>query len=178
MKNDGEVLSVDKSAWKLEELRKNAQRQGITIIRTLAEDISMLRPQSIGLFDRVLLDAPCTGLGTMRRKPDIKWRRHIKDPYRLSQLQKELLSHAAQFLNPGGVLVYATCTVLRDENESVAQHLGESHPELAIEPAVEKLPYTCRDMVSGPYYRSWPQKHDVDGFFSARWRGGGTAGRD
>jgi 16S rRNA (cytosine967-C5)-methyltransferase len=170
MKNEGEVLSIDKSAWKLEELQKNAHRQGLTIIRTLAEDISMLRPQSIGLFDRVLLDAPCTGLGTMRRKPDIKWRRHIKDPYRLSQLQKELLPHAAQFLKPGGVLVYATCTVLADENESVVRLLSESNPELALEPAVENLPEACREMVSGPYFRSWPQKHDVDGFFSARWR--------
>jgi 16S rRNA (cytosine967-C5)-methyltransferase len=170
MKNEGEVLSIDKSAWKLEDLLKNAHRQGITIIRTLAEDISMLRPQSIGLFDRVLLDAPCTGLGTMRRKPDIKWHRHIKDPYRLSLFQKELLPHAAQFLKPGGVLVYATCTVLADENESVARHLNESHPELSLEPAAENLPKACREMVSGPYFRSWPQKHDVDGFFSARWR--------
>ncbi|MGA2938204.1 MAG: 16S rRNA (cytosine(967)-C(5))-methyltransferase RsmB [Syntrophobacteraceae bacterium] len=170
MKNQGEVLCVDKSAWKLEEARKNALRQGITIIRSLAEDVLMLRPQSTGLFDRVLLDAPCTGLGTIRRKPDIKWRRHIKDPYRLSRLQKELLSHAAQFLRAGGVLVYATCTVLRDENESVTQHLSESHPELAIESAAENLPDACREMVSGPYYRSWPHKHDVDGFFSARWR--------
>ncbi len=180
MRNEGEVLSVDRSAWKLEELRKNAQRQGITIIRTHAEDISTLQPQSVGLFDRVLLDAPCTGLGTMRRKPDIKWRRHIKDPYRLSQLQKELLSHAAQFLKAGGVLVYSTCTVLKDEDESVVQHLSESHLELAIEPAAENLPYTCREMASGPYCRSWPQKHDMDGFFSARWRGlgTGTASRD
>jgi 16S rRNA (cytosine967-C5)-methyltransferase len=170
MKNEGEVLCVDKSAWKLEESRKNALRQGITIIRTLAEDVLMLRPQSIGLFDRVLLDVPCTGLGTMRRKPDIKWRRHIKDSYRLSRLQKELLSHAAQFLKPSGVLVYATCTVFRDENESVAQHLSESHPELAIESSAENLPDACLEMVSGPYYRSWPHKHDVDGFFSARWR--------
>jgi 16S rRNA (cytosine967-C5)-methyltransferase len=170
MKNKGEVLCVDQSAWKLEEARKNALRQGITIIRALAEDVLMLRPQSIGLFDRVLLDAPCTGLGTMRRKPDIKWRRHIKDPYRLSLLQKELLSHAAQFLKPGGVLVYATCSVLRGENESAARHLSESHPELAIEPAAQNLPYACRQMVSGPYYRAWPHKHDVDGFFSARWK--------
>jgi 16S rRNA (cytosine967-C5)-methyltransferase len=170
MKNEGEVLCVDKSAWKLEEARKNALRQGITIIRSLAEDVLMLRPQSIGLFDRVLLDAPCTGLGTMRRKPDIKWRRHIKDPYRLSRLQKELLSHAAQFLKPGGVVVYATCTVFREENESVAHHLSESHPELAMESAAENLPNACGEMVSGPYCRSWPHKHDVDGFFSARWR--------
>lgn len=170
MKNEGEVLSVDKSAWKLEELQRNTQRQGVTIIRTLAEDILKIDPQAIGLFDRILVDAPCTGLGTIRRKPDIKWRSHIKDPYRLSLLQEELLCHAAQFLKAGGVLVYATCTVFMDENESVAQHLGESHPELAIEPAAENLPGACREMASGPYFRSWPQRHDVDGFFSARWR--------
>ncbi|SPF51703.1 Sun protein [Syntrophobacter sp. SbD1] len=170
MKNQGEVLSVDNSAWKLEEAQKSAQRQGIAIIRTAAEDVMTLQPESAGLFDRVLLDAPCTGLGTIRRKPDIKWRRHIKDPYRLAQLQKELLSYASRFLKPGGVLVYATCTVLGDENESVAGSLGLLHPELALEPAAENLPHACCNMVSGPYYRSLPHKHDVDGFFSARWR--------
>jgi 16S rRNA (cytosine967-C5)-methyltransferase len=170
MKNEGEVLSVDKSAWKLEELQRNAKRQGAAIIRTLAEDILTIRPQDAGIFDRVLVDAPCSGFGTIRRKPDIKWRSHIKDSYRLSVLQKELLSHAAQFLKPGGVLVYATCTVFADENESVAQHLSESHPELVIEAAAEALPSACREMASGPFFRSWPQKHDVDGFFSARWR--------
>jgi 16S rRNA (cytosine967-C5)-methyltransferase len=174
MRNEGEVLSVDKSAWKLEEARKNADRQGITIIRALAEDVFALRPESIGAFDRVLLDAPCTGLGTIRRKPDIKWRTHIKDPYRLSRLQKELLCHASRFLRAGGVLVYATCTVLKDEDESVAEQLSEkSGPDLELEPAAEKLPYTCREMISGPYYRSWPHKHEVDAFFSARWRSRG-----
>ena len=170
MKNEGEVLSVDKSAWKLEELQRNAKRLGVTIIRTLAEEVQALEPESIGLFDRVLVDAPCSGLGTIRRKPDIKWRAHIKDPYRLSRIQQELVSDAARFLKPGGVLVYATCAVLTDENELVARHLSESCPELRIEPAVENLPGACREMVSGPYFRSWPQKHDVDGFFSARWR--------
>ena len=172
MKNEGEVLSVDKSAWKLEEARKNADRQGITIIRTLAEDVLVLQPGSIGLFDRVLLDAPCTGLGTVRRKPDIKWRTHVKDPYRLSLLQTELLSHASRFLRVGGVLVYATCTVLKVEDESVAGRFNTERPDLALEPAARKLPSTCREMISGPYYRSWPHKHEVDGFFAARWRAG------
>ncbi|MDR3556045.1 MAG: 16S rRNA (cytosine(967)-C(5))-methyltransferase RsmB [Syntrophobacteraceae bacterium] len=170
MENEGEVLGVDNAAWKLDEARRNAERQGLTIIRTLAEDGLALQPESTGLFDRVLLDAPCTGLGAVRRKPDIKWRRHIKDSYRLSLVQKELLLHAACFLKPDGVLVYATCTVLGEENEAVAQHLGQSHPELALEPAAEHLPPSCREMVSGPYYRSWPHKHDADGFFSARWK--------
>jgi 16S rRNA (cytosine967-C5)-methyltransferase len=170
MKNEGEVLGVDNSAWKLEEARRNAERQGITITNTIAEDVLSLQPEAEGLFDRVLLDAPCTGFGAVRRKPDIKWRRHIKDPYRLSQTQKELLEQASRFVKPGGVLVYATCTVFREENEAVAQYLDKTHPELEVEPAVEHLPPPCRDMVSGPYYRSWPHKHDTDGFFGARWR--------
>ena len=170
MKNEGEVLSVDKSAWKLDEARGNAERQGISIIRARAEDVLSLQPRAAGLFDRVLLDAPCTGFGAVRRKPDIKWRHHVKDPYRLSQTQKELLEHGSRFLKPGGVLVYATCTVFREENEAVAQYLGKSHPEFEVEPAFEHLPPLCGQMVSGPYYRCWPHRHDADGFFSARWR--------
>ena len=84
------------SEWKLEELVKNAARQGVRIIRPLAEDVLQLKPESIGLFDRILLDAPCTGFGAIRRNPDIKWHRHPKDPYRMSQLQKEMLSHASR----------------------------------------------------------------------------------
>jgi 16S rRNA (cytosine967-C5)-methyltransferase len=170
MKNEGEVLSVDKSAWKLEELQRNAGRQGVEIIRTLTEQIQSLQPRVTGLFDRVLVDAPCSGLGTIRRKPDIKWSGHIKDPYRQSRIQKELTSDAVRFLKPAGVLVYATCTVLSEENEIVARHITESHPELRVEPAAANLPETCREMISDPYFRSWPQKHDMDGFFSARWR--------
>ncbi|MCE5333878.1 MAG: 16S rRNA (cytosine(967)-C(5))-methyltransferase RsmB [Desulfobacteraceae bacterium] len=170
MGNEGEVLSVDKSAWKLEELSLNSERQSLGIIRTLAGDILQLRPETIGLFDRVLLDAPCTGFGTIRRNPDIKWRRHIKDPYRVSQLQKELLAHSASFLKNGGTLVYATCSILRDEDESVAQHLNELDSELVVEDVADRLPENCRTMVSGPYFRSWPQHHGIDGFFAARWK--------
>ena len=113
MENRGEVLAVDKSAWKLEELQRNARRQGVGIVKTLAEDVMDLDAQKTGLFDRVLLDAPCTGFGSVRRNPDIKWRRRPKDPYRMSQLQKELLDRASRFVKSGGVLVYATCTVFR-----------------------------------------------------------------
>lgn len=170
MGNEGEVLAVDKSAWKLEDLEKNAQRQGVEIIRTLSEDILQLDPGKLGLFDRVLLDAPCTGLGSIRRNPDIKWNRHIKDPFRMSQLQKELLSHAALFLKSGGVLVYATCSVLTDENEDVAAGFSLAHPDFRLEPVAGVLPETCHALEAGPYFRPWPHRHDLDGFFAARWR--------
>jgi len=170
MENEGEVLSVDNSAWKLEELENNAQRQGVRIIRTLAEDILQLKPESTGLFDRVLLDAPCTGFGAIRRNPDIKWRRHPKDPYRMSQLQKEMLAQASRFVKSGGTLVYSTCTVFTDENEGVAKQFSEDHPEFRQESAGDFLPESCSGMISGPLFRSWPHRHDVDGFFAARWK--------
>lgn len=170
MKNQGEILSVDNSAWKLEELLKNAARQGIGIISTRTEDVLKLAPESTGLFDRILLDAPCTGFGAIRRNPDIKWRRHIKDPYRMSQIQKQLLLQAATFLKENGILVYSTCTVLTEENEEVAGFLTTECPELRPEPVADFLPESCRHMASGLYLRSWPHQHDVDGFFAARWR--------
>ncbi len=170
MENEGEVLSVDRSAWKLEDMEKNAQRQSVGIIKTLARDILQLDPEKTGAFDRVLIDAPCTGFGAIRRNPDIKWNRHIKDPYRMSQLQTELLARAALFVKSGGTLVYATCTVLTDENEAVARTFSEAHPEFDLEKASDYLPESCSNMVSGPYLRSWPHRHDVDGFFGARWR--------
>ncbi len=170
MENEGEVVSVDRSAWKLEDLEKSAQRQGIGIIRSLDADLLQLDPGKTGLFDRVLIDAPCTGFGAIRRNPDIKWNRHIKDPYRMSQLQAELLDRAALFVKSGGTLVYATCTVLADENETVARTFSEAHSEFGLDKASDYLPESCADMVSGPYLRSWPHRHDVDGFFGARWR--------
>jgi len=170
MENEGEVLSVDRSAWKLEDLRQNAARQGVGITRTMAEDILQIDPAKIGLFDRVLLDAPCTGFGSIRRNPDIKWNRHVKDPYRMSQLQKELLAHAALFVKSGGALVYATCSVLTDENEAVAKGFTQTHPEFVPESAADHIPDNCNTMTSGPYFSSWPHRHDVDGFFAARWK--------
>lgn len=169
MKNRGSVFSVDNSAWKLEDLERNARRQGVEIVQTHAGDILDLAPEQFGKFDRVLLDAPCTGLGVIRRNPDIKWNRHIKDPWRMSQVQKALLSHAALFVKDGGVLVYATCSVLKDEGEAVAEFFSQSYPEFQIDPVAGHLPESCSMMVSGPYLRSWPHKHDVDGFFAARW---------
>ncbi len=169
MEDRGEVLSVDQAAWKLEELRKNALRQGIGIIRTVTADVLELLPEQLGRFDRVLLDAPCTGFGTIRRNPDIKWRRHPKDPYRFSGIQDTLLQHAARFVRKGGTLVYATCTVFREEDEDVAERFNASHPGWTPWDATDFLPHGCREMAQGPYFRSWPHRHGTDGFFAARW---------
>jgi 16S rRNA (cytosine967-C5)-methyltransferase len=170
MGNQGEIVSVDHSAWKLEELRKNAQRQGVNVIEPRAADILEFSPGKEGAFDRVLLDAPCTGFGTLRRNPDIKWRRHVKDPRRFARIQMEMLDHAGLFVKQGGVLVYSTCTLFREENEVVAEHFTSTHPDWEIESAGDHLPDACRGMADGPYFHSWPHRHHVDGFFAARWK--------
>jgi 16S rRNA (cytosine967-C5)-methyltransferase len=170
MENEGEIVSVDMSAWKLEELGENAKRQGIGIIRSVTGNALEIPPDSLGSFDKVLLDAPCSGFGSLRRNPDIKWRRHMKDPYRFSQMQSDLLEHAAQFVSKGGSLIYATCTLLSEENEEVARRFSQSHPEWEMEPAAGFIPESCRSMVQGDFFRSWPHRHGTDGFFGARWR--------
>ena len=170
MRNEGEVLAVDKSEWKLDELLHNARRQSIQIIKTMPADLLEMDPGHFGAFDRVLLDAPCSGFGSLRRNPDIRWRRQPKDPYRFGQLQKSLLDHASRFVKEGGVLVYATCTLFSDENEQVAEHFIQGHPEWSLESAADFLPESCKSMTRGLYYRSLPHRHGVDGFFGARWR--------
>lgn len=173
MENRGEILSVDKSAWKLEDLEENARRQSVSIIKTLAFDSLELSTDQAGLFDRVLIDAPCSGFGALRRNPDIKWRRHPKDPRRFSLLQKEFLGNAARFVKPGGVLVYATCTLFFEENDEVADSFSQAHPEWTIESAADSLPEAARSIRQGPFFKSWPHRHGIDGFFAARWRLGG-----
>ncbi|GKT08211.1 16S rRNA (cytosine(967)-C(5))-methyltransferase RsmB [Desulforhabdus sp. TSK] len=170
MGNVGEVLAVDHSPWKLEELRQNAARQGVGIVKILAGDVLELKPEAIGTFDRVLLDAPCSGFGALRRKPDIKWTRHLKDPYRFSQLQKSLLAHASRFVKEGGVMVYATCTFFREEDEGVAEDFSAAHPGWDVQPAGSCLPEGAQSMVEGVFFKSWPHRHGTDGFFGARWR--------
>lgn len=170
MGNQGSITAVDESAWKLEQLQLNAARQGIDIVETVPANILELDVELWQRFDRVLLDAPCSGFGTLRRNPDIKWRRHPKDPYRFAQLQGQLLSQAAHFVKQGGVLVYATCTLLREENEGVVEQFAANHPQFSLEEAAGLLPQSEPVTHAGPFLKTWPHRHDMDGFFAVRWR--------
>ncbi len=169
MENRGTITAVDESAWKLEHLEMNAQRQGIEIIQTIAANILEAGLEQEHRFDRVLLDAPCSGFGSLRRNPDIKWRRHPKDPYRFSQLQGQLLHRAAHFVKQDGILVYATCTLLSEENEAVAERFSAQHPEFICEEVANLLPTNQNIARHDPFLKTWPHHHSVDGFFAARW---------
>lgn len=170
MGNMGEIIALDQSSWKLQELQINALRQGIGIIRTTEADLLEWDGVQTEKFDRVLVDAPCTGLGTIRRNPDIKWRCKPKDPYRSSLVQSELLKKASRMVRPGGVLVYATCTVTHEENELVAAGFKPPEGNWQIDPVAQFLPAACQDMVVGNHLQTWPHRHGMDRFFAARWR--------
>jgi 16S rRNA (cytosine967-C5)-methyltransferase len=127
-----------------------------------------------GKIDRVLVDAPCSGLGTLRRNPDLKWRQSPQAVAELTVKQAAILDSAQRLVKSGGRLVYATCSLLRDENEAIAEAFGAAHPDFVPLPAAEALAAAHVDradeLVSGPYLRLWPSVHGTDGFFAAVWQ--------
>jgi 16S rRNA (cytosine967-C5)-methyltransferase len=153
--DQGQVWAVDRSARRLQRLERNATRLGLTCIRTLAADaaeLASLRPDWCGQFHRVLVDAPCSGLGTLARHADARWRLEPADIAELVALQRRLLEGVAPLLQPGGVLVYATCTVHPAENGTLIDGFLAAHPTWSQEQR----------------HQWWPGEGQGDGFFLAR----------
>jgi 16S rRNA (cytosine967-C5)-methyltransferase len=141
----------------------NCRRLGITIMHELAADGRIV--QLDRLADRVLVDAPCSGLGVLGRRSDARWHKAEEDIARLQALQLELLQHAATLLRPGGRLVYSTCTVEPEEDEAVvAAFLRANAEEWQLE-APQGIPTALID--AHGYYRTWPHRHDIGGAFGA-----------
>jgi len=171
MDNKGMIVACDISAKRLERAAQRLRRAGISIVqrRVLSTERDKWVKQHAGGFDRVFVDAPCTGTGTWRRNPDAKWRLTPQDLAELTELQARILDSAARLVKPGGRLLYATCSVLREEDEDQVEQFIESHPDFFLVPVVQpwravtgrKLP--C----SGDMLRLTPAKHGTDGFFAA-----------
>jgi 16S rRNA (cytosine967-C5)-methyltransferase len=142
MQNKGRILAMDIHEWKLEELRKRARRAGVSVIETRLIEGSKTIKRLAGQMDRVLLDVPCTGLGVLRRNPDTKWKLTEEELERLLVTQQELLSRYSSMIKVGGKLVYATCSLLPEENEKqVAQFLNsESGTNWQLEEQITMLP--------------------------------------
>jgi 16S rRNA (cytosine967-C5)-methyltransferase len=170
MENRGKIVAMDNQGWKLSRLMENAGRLRISCLDPVEGD---LRRGGLpgGEFDRVLVDAPCTGLGVLRRNPDIKWRVGPKDLRRLHLLQVEILGQAARLVRPGGILVYATCTITPEENEGTVVAFLGAHGDFRREDAMPVLPPSCGEVVDGSgSLKTWPHRHGVDGFFAVRLR--------
>lgn len=122
-------------------------------------------------FDRVLIDAPCSGLGVMRRKPDVKYTKTKDDIMKLSSIQKQLLEAAAPLVKQGGRLVYSTCTVDREENDQVAMSFLQDHPDFESDPSLsERMPESVQPFIEGNTLQVFPQYFSSDGFFIASFR--------
>ena len=166
MHDRGTVWACDRAASRLRKLKQNVDRLGLQSIQ-LCEGDSRNLPQFVGQCDRVLVDAPCSGLGTLHRHADARWRQTPETVLQLTQLQTELLEQAATWVKSGGVLVYATCTLHPLENESIVQTFLARHAEWAIEPPQPHTPPAAFATPDG-WIKVWSQEHDMDGFFMAR----------
>jgi 16S rRNA (cytosine967-C5)-methyltransferase len=176
MRNTGRLYAFDTSGHRLDALKPRLARSGLSNVHPVA--IAHERDDRIkrlaGKIDRVLVDAPCSGLGTLRRNPDLKWRHNPKAIEELTAKQAAILQSAARLLKPGGRLVYATCSILRDENEAIAEAFSAANKDftpletsaLLTHLGVEGAGKLC----NGPYLRLWPYLHETDGFFAAVWQ--------
>lgn len=177
MRNTGRLYAFDVSAHRLDALRPRLARSGLSNVHPIA--IAHERDERIkrlaGKFDRVLVDAPCSGLGTLRRNPDLKWRQSPQSVQELAAKQSAILASAARLLKPGGRLVYATCSLLPAENEAIAQAFSAAHPGFVPQNAAQllaalKVPEAASLCTAeGEHLRLWPHRHGTDGFFASVW---------
>jgi 16S rRNA (cytosine967-C5)-methyltransferase len=179
MRNSGRLYAFDTSGHRLDALKPRLARSGLSNVHPVA--IAHERDDRIkrlaGKIDRVLVDAPCSGLGTLRRSPDLKWRQTPQTVAAQAELQQAILHSAARLLKPGGRLVYATCSLLPAENEAVAQAFSAAHPDFEPVPVAGLLaaaqvpqPQTLCAGEDGQWLRLWPHLHATDGFFAATWQ--------
>jgi len=164
--NEGVVIATDHDKARLGEMRENLIRLGCLCVESpdwgLAEML-LAAPEP----DAVLIDAPCSGWGTVRHKPDLKWR--SRDLAALAATQRQLLDGAAPHLAPGGVLIYSVCTFLPEETTGVVRAFLSAHPEFRLQNAREVLPPSCHALVdSSGHVATWPHRHSCDGFFAVR----------
>ena len=176
MRNTGRLYAFDTSGHRLAALKPRLARSGLSNVYPvqIAHERDDRIKRLAGKIDRVLVDAPCSGLGTLRRNPDLKWRQSPESIEELRVKQAAILASAARLLKPGGRLVYATCSLLEAENEAIAAAFSESHVRefkpLAVAPLLEKAHVAeAQTLVRGDFLRLWPHRHGTDGFFAAAW---------
>ena len=177
MRNTGRLYAFDTSGHRLASLKPRLARSGLSNVYPV--QIAHERDERIkrlaGKLDRVLVDAPCSGLGTLRRNPDLKWRQTPQSVAEMQVKQAAILAGAARLVKPGGRLVYATCSLLPEENEAIAEAFTvERGADFAVLPALEALASAhveqAETLVSGEHLRLWPHRHGTDGFFAAVWQ--------
>lgn len=171
MQDRGEIWAFDRYASRLKKLQATLQRLQLHSVQISAQD-SRTSTEWTGQADRVLLDAPCSGLGTLHRHADARWRQTPETVQQLAQLQTELLDQAATWVKPTGSLVYATCTLHPAENEAILHQFLQRHPDWQVLPPAPQTPVTAWVSAVGPVslpaIKVLPHHHNMDGFFMVR----------
>ena len=162
MENRGELYACDIHAHKLRLIEAGRDRLGISILHTQLQDASAVHEPFLERFDAVLADVPCSGLGVIRKKPDIRYK-NLAEMERLPQIQTNILNNVSAYVKPGGVLLYSTCTILRRENEAVMNAFLQAHPDYQLEPM--DIPVENSGFVT-----LLPSRHNTDGFFICKLR--------
>ncbi|MCF8168501.1 MAG: RsmB/NOP family class I SAM-dependent RNA methyltransferase [Rhodoferax sp.] len=180
MRSTGRLYAFDTSAHRLDAFKSRLKRSGLSNVHpaAIAHERDDRVKRLTGKIDRVLVDAPCTGLGTLRRNPDLKWRQNLQSVEEMVVKQSAILQSASRLLKSGGRLVYATCSVLQQENEAIAEAFSAANPDfcpLAVGDVLTGLKLDgaqslCHGGETGQLYlRLWPHRHATDGFFAAVW---------
>jgi len=175
MRNTGRLYALDTSGHRLDALKPRLARSQLSNVHpaAIAHERDDRVKRLVGKIDRVLVDAPCTGLGTLRRNPDLKWRQKPEGIAEVAATQTAILQSAARLLKSGGRLVYATCSVLPQENEDIANAFTQAHPDFEVLPVVQELTRLkvaqAESLCAGRYLRLWPHRQGTDGFFAAIW---------
>ena len=165
MKNEGQILAVDKYESKLRLIKTACDRLGLRNVEAVVADANTLETAPA---EKVIVDAPCSGLGVLRKKPDTKWKREPEDIQKLVHIQRTLLTSAAKLVKPGGVLVYSTCTTEPEENGETILWFLQQHQEFSIEPASAFVNQSV--MTEKGWIETFPHRHHIDGSFAVRLR--------
>ena len=169
MRNTGRLYAFDVSEKRLSKLKPRLARSGLSNVHPvlIAHERDAKIKRLAGKIDRVLVDAPCSGLGTLRRNPDVKWRQPESAVAEMQEKQASILDGAARLLKGGGRLVYATCSLLNEENEFIVEQFLASHPDFDLVPMSKVLAEQKIELEMDQYLKLLPHKHQTDGFFAA-----------
>lgn len=169
MRNTGRLYAFDVSEKRLAKLKPRLARSGLSNVHPvlIAHENDAKIKRLAGKLDRVLVDAPCSGLGTLRRNPDMKWRQREQDIAELNDKQRSILASAARLIKAGGRLVYATCSLLEQENEAIVREFLTTHPDFILRPMSEVMTEQKLPLQMGDFLQMLPHRQHTDGFFAA-----------
>lgn len=163
MKNEGEIIAMDKFESRLDQLQKNMDRLNVTCVKTMPIDALEYEGEQ---FDRVLADVPCSGTGTLSKKPDIKWKKELLDIKKINELQYNLICKAASLVKPGGILVYSTCSIEPEENNQIVEKFLANNKDFVLQNAADVV---SKELVTPEgYIQTLPHLHNTDGAFAAK----------